>query len=71
MLHKSWQLLEARTAYAKGFDKETTTMDELIDHFNSTNLDVVSVQMRNWCEKKGKVIICFFNNFFGNLIQLF
>jgi len=51
---ESRKLLEARTAYAKGFDKETTTMDELIDHFNSTNLDVVSVQMRNWCEKKGK-----------------
>ena len=30
-------------------------MDELIDHFNTTNPDVVSVQMRNWCEKKGKV----------------
>jgi len=51
---ESRKLLEARTAYAKGFDKDNTTMDELIDHFNTTNPDVVSVQMRNWCEKKGK-----------------
>ena len=43
-----------RTAYAKGFNKETTTMDELIEHYNESNQDVVSIQMRNYCEKKGK-----------------
>merc|ERR1712037_464124 len=38
---ESRKLLEARTAYAKGFNKES-------------NPDVVSIQMRNYCEKKGK-----------------
>merc|ERR1719400_2648083 len=51
---ESRKLLEARTVYAKGFDKESTTLDELLDHFNETNTDVVSIQMRNYCEKKGK-----------------
>jgi len=51
---ESRKLLEARTVYAKGFDKENTTLDELIDHFNETNSNVVSVQMRNWADKKGK-----------------
>merc|ERR1719264_941711 len=37
---ESRKLLEARTAYAKGFNK--------------SNPDVVSIQMRNYCEKKGK-----------------
>merc|ERR1719323_341462 len=50
----SRKLLEARTAYAKGFNKETTTLDELLDHYNEANPDVVSIQMRNYCEKKGK-----------------
>merc|ERR1719228_2280761 len=49
---ESRKLLEARTVYAKGFDKENTTLDELIDHFNETNSNVVSVQMRNWAENK-------------------
>ena len=44
----------SRTAYAKGFNKETTTLDELLDHYNEANPDVVSIQMRNYCEKKGK-----------------
>ena len=43
-----------RTAYAKGFNKETTILDELLDHYNEANPDVVSIQMRNYCEKKGK-----------------
>merc|ERR1719398_364637 len=51
---ESRKLLEARTAYAKGFPKESTTLDELIEYFNESNPDVVSIQMRNYCEKKGK-----------------
>merc|ERR1719288_736827 len=51
---ESRKLLEARTAYAKGFNKETSTLDELIEHYNESNQDVVSIQMRNYCEKKGK-----------------
>merc|ERR1719341_1734693 len=47
-------LLEARTAYAKGFNKESSTLDELIEYYNESNPDVVSIQMRNYCEKKGK-----------------
>ena len=43
-----------RTAYAKGFPKESTTLDELIEYYNESNQDVVSIQMRNYCEKKGK-----------------
>merc|ERR1719431_2196394 len=51
---ESRKALEARTAYAKGFDKENTSLDELLDHFNETNPNVVSIQMRNWADKKGK-----------------
>merc|ERR1719507_1751104 len=51
---ESRKLLEARTAYAKGFNKESSTLDELIEYFNESNPDVVSIQMRNYCEKKGK-----------------
>lgn len=51
---ESRKALEARTAYSKGYDKEKTTLDELLDHYNETNPDVVSIQMRNWAEKKGK-----------------
>merc|ERR1719341_225975 len=50
----SRKLLEARTAYAKGFNKESSTLDELIEYYNESNPDVVSIQMRNYCEKKGK-----------------
>ena len=46
--------LEARTVYVKGFDTENTTLDELLDHFNETNSDVVSIQMRNYSVGKGK-----------------
>merc|ERR1719210_2250303 len=45
---ESRKLLEARTAYAKGFNKETTTLDELLDYYNEANPDVVSIQMRNY-----------------------
>merc|ERR1740124_1423241 len=51
---ESRKLLEERTVYAKGFDKENSTLDELLDHFNDTNPNVVSIQMRNWSDKKGK-----------------
>merc|ERR1719411_685851 len=46
--------IEARTVYVKGFDTENTTLDELLDHFNETNTDVVSIQMRNYSIGKGK-----------------
>merc|ERR1719435_777585 len=49
---ESRKALEARTAYAKGFDKENTTLAILLDHYNETNPDVVSIQMRNYCDKK-------------------
>ena len=49
-----------RTAYAKGFNKETSTLDELIEYYNESNPDVVSIQMRNYCEKKGKEKVIFF-----------
>jgi len=51
---ESRKALEARTVYAKGFDKDNTILDELLDHFNESNPDVVSIQMRNWADKKGK-----------------
>lgn len=51
---ESRKALEARTVYAKGFDKENTVVGELLDHYNETNPDVVSIQMRNWLDKKHK-----------------
>jgi len=63
---ESKKALEARTAYAKGFDKENTTLDELLDHFNEINPSVVSIQMRNYKGKdkgewlfKGSIFITF------------
>ena len=49
-----------RTAYAKGFNKESSTLDELIEYYNESNPDVVSIQMRNYCEKKGKEKVLLF-----------
>jgi len=46
--------IEARTVYVKGFDTENTSLDELLDHFNETNTDVVSIQLRNYSVGKGK-----------------
>jgi len=46
--------LEARTVYVKGFDLESTSLDELLDFFNETNTNVVSIQMRNYSVGKGK-----------------
>jgi len=46
--------LEARTVYVKGFDTENTSLGELLDFFNETNSDVVSIQMRNYSVGKGK-----------------
>ena len=51
---ESKALLEARTVYVKGFDQESTTLDELLDFFNDTNTNVVSIQMRNYSVGKGK-----------------
>jgi len=51
---ESRKALEARTAYAKGFDKDNTILDVLLDHYNEINPDVVSIQMRNYADKKGK-----------------
>jgi len=51
---ESKALLEARTVYVKGFDLESTTLDELLDFFNDTNTNVVSIQMRNYSVGKGK-----------------
>ena len=62
--------LEARTVYVKGFDNDNTTLDELLDYFNETNQNVVSVQMRNYSvgkagEKqwkfKGSIFVTFKN----------
>merc|ERR1719292_3409 len=44
---ESRKLLEARTVYAKGFDKDNTVLDDLLDYYNENNPDVVSIQMRN------------------------
>ena len=46
--------LEARTVYVKGFNNEGTTLDELLDYFNESNSNVVSIQMRNYSVGKGK-----------------
>merc|ERR1712226_181594 len=51
---ESRKALEARTAYAKGFDKENTNINELLDHYNEANPDVVSIQMRNYLDKRHK-----------------
>ena len=42
------KVLEARVVYAKSFDKENTTIDELLDHFNETNSNVIRITIRNW-----------------------
>jgi len=46
--------LEAKTAYAKGFDKENTTMDELLEYYAEHEPTVVNIQMRNYFDKKDK-----------------
>jgi len=51
---ESRKALEARTAYAKGFDKKNTVIGELLDHYNEINPDVVSIQMRNFLDKRQK-----------------
>merc|ERR1719154_454209 len=67
---ESRKLLEARTVYAKGFDKENTTLDELLDYFNETNPNVVSIQMRNWADKKGKQKVWHFKDLSLSLSKL-
>merc|ERR1719508_376525 len=46
--------VEARTVYLKGFDKENTTLDELIDYFHNSYEKVLNVQMRTYMDKKNK-----------------
>ena len=42
-------------------------MDELIEYYNESNPDVVSIQMRNYCEKKGKdKVIVFLLRYFNH-----
>jgi len=45
---------EERTAYAKGFEKENTTLDDLIAFFHGTFQNVENVAMRHWFDKKTK-----------------
>lgn len=46
------KLLEAKTAYAKGYDKEKTTMDELLEYYAENEPTIVHIQMRNYFDKK-------------------
>jgi len=48
------KLLEAKTAYAKGYDKDNTTMDELLEYYAEHEPTVVHVQMRNYTKDKKK-----------------
>jgi len=48
------KILEARTAYAKGYDKENTTMDELLEFYAENLPKIVNIQMRNYLDKKSK-----------------
>jgi len=47
--------VESRTVYVKGFEKETTTLDELIEYFHGSFANVLNVNMRNWFDKRDKV----------------
>ena len=51
----------------KRFNKETTTLDELPDHYNKANPDVVSIKMGNYRENKGKEKV--FHIFSSQLIE--
>jgi len=48
------KMVEAKTAYAKGFDKENTTMDELLEYYAENEPKVVNIQMRNYSKDKKK-----------------
>jgi len=48
------KLLEAKTAYAKGFEKEKTTMDELLEFYTEHEPTIVNIQMRNYFDKNDK-----------------
>jgi len=45
---------EARTVYAKGFEKEKTTLDDLLTFFHGSFQNVENIQMRHWFDKKTK-----------------
>lgn len=61
--------LEVKTAYAKGFDKEKTTMDELLEYYLEHEPSVINIQMRTYVDKrdgdarkfKGSVFLTFKN----------
>eukprot|EP00088_Acartia_fossae_P061966 TRINITY_DN7457_c0_g1_i2.p1 TRINITY_DN7457_c0_g1~~TRINITY_DN7457_c0_g1_i2.p1 ORF type:complete len:370 (-),score=172.40 TRINITY_DN7457_c0_g1_i2:387-1496(-) len=57
---------EARTAYAKGYDKEKTTMDELLEYYTEHEPSIVHVQMRNYMDNKTKT-----KNFKGSVFLTF
>lgn len=46
--------VQARTAYAKGFDKEKTTLDELLEYFLDHEPTVINIQMRSYVDKREK-----------------
>ncbi len=46
------ELLQSCTVYIKGFDKEATQLDDVIDFF--ADHDVLNVQMRHYVDKKKK-----------------
>jgi len=48
------KLVEARTAYAKGYDKENTTMNELLEYYAEHEPTIVNIQMRNYSKDKKK-----------------
>jgi len=60
------KLNDAKTAYAKGYNKESTTMDELLEYYAEHEPAVVNIQMRNYFLKedrskhfKGSVFLVF------------
>ena len=55
-----------RSVYVKGFEKEKTTLDDLLDYFNKYD-NVINVFMRNWTEKRDKSK----KNFKGSVIVTF
>ena len=42
------------TVYVKGFEKEKTTLDDLLDFFNKSAKNVINVFKRTWPDKKTK-----------------
>eukprot|EP00088_Acartia_fossae_P018202 TRINITY_DN2048_c0_g1_i1.p1 TRINITY_DN2048_c0_g1~~TRINITY_DN2048_c0_g1_i1.p1 ORF type:complete len:365 (+),score=133.50 TRINITY_DN2048_c0_g1_i1:51-1145(+) len=55
MNDESKKVIEAKTAYAKGFDPKGTTMNELLEYYAEHEPTVVNIQMRNYACKIDKV----------------